>query len=78
MRGLPDYPLPNLKTCIEANLTAARLTNPAVQFVGVSVNTSQMAEGEAGPLLARIARDFDVPALDAFKDGVGPIVDRLT
>ena len=77
MRGLPDYPLPDLKTCIEANLAAARLTNPAVQFVGVSVNTSQMAEGEAAPLLGRIAADLDVPAVDAFKDGVGPIVDRL-
>ena len=77
MRGLPGYALPSLKDCIEANLIAARLTNPAVQFVGVSVNTSQMAEGEAGPLLARIEDELGLPAVDAFKDGVGPIVDRL-
>ena len=77
MRGLPGYALPSLEDCIETNLIAARLTNPAVKFVGVSVNTSQMAEGEAGPLLARIEDELGLPAVDAFKDGVGPIVDRL-
>ena len=77
MRGLPDYPLPDLKACIEANLEAARLTNPAVRCVGVSVNTSQMAIGEAGPLLDRIATELGMPAVDAFRDGVGAIVDRL-
>jgi uncharacterized NAD-dependent epimerase/dehydratase family protein len=77
MRGLPGYALPSLEDCIETNLAAARLTNPAVEFVGVSVNTSQMAEGEAKPLLARIEDELGLPAVDAFKDGVGPIVDRL-
>ncbi|MEE8188824.1 MAG: N-acetyltransferase DgcN [Kiloniellales bacterium] len=77
MRGLPGYALPSLEDCIETNLVAARLTNPAVEFVGVSVNTSQMAEGEAKPLLARIEDELGLPAVDAFKDGVGPIVDRL-
>ncbi len=78
MRGLPDYPLPELTACIAANLAAARLTNPAARFVGVSVNTSEMADGEAGPLLRQIERDLDLPAVDAFRTGVAPIVELLS
>ncbi len=77
MRGLPDYALPGLKDCLEANLAAARLTNPAVAAVGVAVNTSQMAEGTAGGLLRQIEDDLGLPATDPFKDGVAPIVARL-
>ncbi len=77
MRGLPDYALPELKDCLEANLAAARLTNPAVVAVGVAVNTSQMAEGTAGGLLRQIEDDLGLPATDPFKDGVAPIVARL-
>ena len=77
MRGLPEYPVPELETCIAANLAAARLTNPAAHFVGVSVNTSHMAAGEAEPLLRHIERHLNLPTVDAFKDGVAPILDRL-
>jgi uncharacterized NAD-dependent epimerase/dehydratase family protein len=77
MRGLPDYALPGLKECLEANLEAARLTNPAVAAIGVAVNTSQMAEGTAGGLLRQIEDDLGLPATDPFKDGVAPIVARL-
>ncbi len=77
MRGLPDFALPGLKDCLEANLTAARLTNPAVVVVGVAVNTSQMAEGTAGGLLRQIEDELGLPATDPFKDGVAPIVARL-
>src|SRR5205085_1064185 len=40
MRGLPNYRLPDLKLCIDRNLEAAQLTNPAARCVGVSVNTA--------------------------------------
>ncbi len=77
MRGLPDYPLPGLKDCLETNLAAARLTNPEVAAVGVAVNTSELAEGPAGDLLRRIEDDLGLPAVDPFEDGVAPIVARL-
>jgi len=44
MRGLPTYKLPDLQDCIDANIVAARLTNPAVRCVGLSINT---ADGQA-------------------------------
>jgi len=78
MRGLPDYPLPGLKDCLEANLVAARLTNPEVRAVGVAVNTSQMPDGGSGALLRRIEDALGLPAVDPFRDGVAPIVDRLS
>ena len=77
MRGLPHFPLPDLRHCMEANLSMAQLTNPDVRYVGICVNTSQMNPDEAKPYLASLQKDFDLPALDPFKDGVGPIIDAL-
>jgi uncharacterized NAD-dependent epimerase/dehydratase family protein len=77
MRGLPDYPLPSLEACLEANLVAARLTNPAVACIGVAINTSHMASGEAEAYLAETSERLGLPAVDPVKNSVGPIVDRL-
>ena len=78
MRGLPEYSLPDLGTCIEANLAAARLTNPAVVCAGVSVNTSRLDAAEARRLLLRIEDSLELPAVDTFRDGAASIVDRLS
>ena len=77
MRGLPDYPLPALQDCIDANLAAARLTNPAVACVGVAVNTSHMTPQAAEAYLAETEVALGLPAVDPVRDGVGKIVDRL-
>jgi uncharacterized NAD-dependent epimerase/dehydratase family protein len=78
MRGLPDYELPTVTECIELNLRVGRLTNPNPQFVGVSVNTSGLTESEAKNLLAGIASETGLPAVDPLRgDGVAPIVERL-
>jgi uncharacterized NAD-dependent epimerase/dehydratase family protein len=77
MRGLPDYPLPSLEACLEANLAAARLTNPAVACVGLAVNTSQMPAEDAAAYLAETAERLGLPAVDPVRNGVAPIVDRL-
>ena len=55
MRGLPHYPLPALKTCIEANLQAARLTSPDVAVVGIAINTSALDAGAAEKVLKQTA-----------------------
>jgi uncharacterized NAD-dependent epimerase/dehydratase family protein len=77
MRGLPDYPLPELKPCLEANLVAARLTNPAVKPVGVALNTSGMAAGEAADACKRISDLLQLPCQDPVTMGVEAIVDQL-
>jgi uncharacterized NAD-dependent epimerase/dehydratase family protein len=77
LRGLPHYPLPDLKDCMALNLKAAQLVNPAVRFVGVSINTSGLAPAEGETYLARLEQDLGLPAVDPVRTGVGRIVDRL-
>jgi uncharacterized NAD-dependent epimerase/dehydratase family protein len=78
MRGLPHQMLPDIGECIEANLQAARLTNPDVRCIGIAVNTSRLSDGDAMKLLDELSLTFDLPAADPRRTGVSAIVDRLT
>jgi uncharacterized NAD-dependent epimerase/dehydratase family protein len=77
MRGLPHYKLPGLAECIELNLATARLTNPRVTCVGISMNTSALDAEAADSVLKQTEDAFGLPAVDPVRGGVGPIVDRL-
>ena len=77
MRGLPHYPLPDLKACMAANLEAARLTNPAAKFVGISINTAELPKVEAEAFLAKTEQQFNLPTVDPFRTGVGRIVEQI-
>jgi len=77
MRLLPDFPIPELEACAEANLRAARLTNPAVRLVGLSINTSKLPKAERTSYLESIAKRFGLPAVDPILDGAGALVDAL-
>jgi uncharacterized NAD-dependent epimerase/dehydratase family protein len=77
MRGLPDYPLPDLAVCLEANLAAARLTNPAVRAIGVALNTSGMPPEQARLLCAEVGETLGLPCQDPVTMGVDAIVDNL-
>jgi uncharacterized NAD-dependent epimerase/dehydratase family protein len=78
MRGLPHQPLPDLKTCMDLNLTAARLTNKEANFVGVAINTSGLEEDARLEYLAKVEKDIGLPTVDPFKDGTARIVDNLS
>ncbi len=77
MRGLPDRPLPGIAECIEANVAAARLTNPAARCVGIAVDTSRLARPEGERLLAETEDKLGIPCADPLATGVGRIVDSL-
>ena len=77
MRGLPNYQLPDLKLCIDRNVEAAQLTNPAVRCVGVSVNTAGLDGAAARDYLRRTEDRLGLPVVDAVRTGVGRIVDTL-
>ncbi len=77
VRGLPHQKLPGLRECLEANLWAARLTNPAVRAVGVAVDTHLLPAAERPALLARIEDELGLPTVDPIAFGVGRIVDAL-
>jgi len=77
MRGLPEYPIPDLRACMEANLAAARLTNPAVTPVGIALNTSGLPAHEAMASCQRIGALFGLPCQDPVTMGVESLVDNL-
>jgi uncharacterized NAD-dependent epimerase/dehydratase family protein len=77
MRGLPTYKLPDLKLCIERNIEAAQLTNPAVRCVGLSVNTAGLDPGAARDYLRQTEDNLALPCVDPVRNGVGALVDNL-
>ncbi|MCL1634930.1 DUF1611 domain-containing protein [Luteimonas sp. SX5] len=77
MRGLPGYALPELARCLEANLEAARLTNPDVQAVGVALNTSGLPADQAQATCREVANLLGLPCQDPVTMGVEAIVDNL-
>jgi uncharacterized NAD-dependent epimerase/dehydratase family protein len=77
MRGLPKQPLPSLEETMDLCLRAARLTNKAARFVGVSINTSKLAADAAKRFLETTSDKLGLPTVDPIKTGVGPIVDNL-
>jgi len=77
MRGLPHYRLPSLRDCIDANVAAARLTNPEVRCAGISINTSALDASTAESLLKQTEDAFGLPCVDPVRGGVAAIVDRL-
>ena len=77
MRGLTNRPLPSLADTIETNLHAARVTNPEVRFIGVSVNTSALSEGEALSCCQAYEHQLKMPVVDPLRHGVEPLVANL-
>ena len=77
MRGVAHFQLPRLSDTLEANLAAARLTNPAVVAVGVSLNTSKLSAEDAARVCAEAEDRLGLPAQDPVRNGVSRIVDRL-
>ena len=77
MRGLPGWPLPALGACIEANLQAARLTNPDVVCAGLCVNTEALGEAQAQEVLDALGKAHGLPCVDPIRTGVSAIADRL-
>lgn len=77
MRGLPDYPIPDLRHCLDVNLAAARLTNPDVKAVGVALNTSNLSAQQALEACHEISERLGLPCEDPVSMGVESIVDNL-
>jgi uncharacterized NAD-dependent epimerase/dehydratase family protein len=77
MRGLPRRSLPSLAQVLEANLNAARLTNPDVQVVGIALNTSNLPPDAAQACRAELAAEFGLPVEDPVATGVARIADRI-
>ena len=74
---MPHFQLPGLAACLAANLAVARLTSPAVQAVGIALNTVKLDEDEALRLCADTGAAIGLPCTDPFRFSADPIVDRM-
>jgi uncharacterized NAD-dependent epimerase/dehydratase family protein len=77
IEGWPDFPLPTIGQVIERTVAIARITNPVIRCVGVSLNTSKVPAGERAALLVRYAAETGLPCVDPMIEGVGAVADRL-
>lgn len=77
MRALHGRPLPELEQVIEMNLTLARITNPEVKVIGVSVNTSSVSDDEALAYCRRVTNKLNMPCVDPIRHGVDALVEAL-
>ena len=73
----PDYPTPSLELAAERYLEAARLTNPAVRMVGISLNTSALDEIERARVLHDTERRLGLPCFDPLKTPLTTVIDRI-
>jgi uncharacterized NAD-dependent epimerase/dehydratase family protein len=77
MRGLPDYQQPTLEALRDTALILARVVNPDVKVVGISVNTQHLSEEEAVSYLTETEARMGIPAVDPFRHGAARLVDAL-
>jgi uncharacterized NAD-dependent epimerase/dehydratase family protein len=71
------HPLPSIGEVIERTVVEGRLTNPAIQCVGIAVNTEALDEAAARKLLEDTSAKYDLPCVDPIRTGVAAIVDEL-
>jgi uncharacterized NAD-dependent epimerase/dehydratase family protein len=73
----PDYPIPPLEVVIDGYLQAGRLTNHAIRCVGISINSSELAETEWRSYRERLERELALPVCDPLRGGVAPLAEVL-
>jgi D-glutamate N-acetyltransferase len=73
----PGFPVPDLRACVELNLTLARLTNPAALCAGIALNTSGMAPEERATHLDEVQQRFGFPCFDPIATGADTVVRHL-
>ncbi len=76
MRGV-EHPLPTIQEVIDATIKAGRLTNQAIQCVGIAVNTEALDEAAARDYLTATGKVHRLACVDPIRTGVAPLVDAL-
>ena len=77
MRGLPGYALPSLEDLRDLGERMARIVNPDVKTVAISINTAGLEEAAAIDYLAEVEARMGLPTADPYRQGAGRLVDAL-
>jgi len=75
--GWEHYPLPAIRDAIDQHVLLGSRTNPNIRCVGISVNTSMLAEEKRSDYLAELSTETGLPCVDPIIDGCGAIVDHI-
>lgn len=70
------YPIPSIAAVRQATEYMGKLTNPDIQCVGVSVNTS-LYKGDVSELKQQIREEHGVPVIDPVIDGTHEIIEYM-
>jgi uncharacterized NAD-dependent epimerase/dehydratase family protein len=73
----PNFPIPDLEVAVEDYLRAARLTNPAVRCIGISINSSSLSDPERVEYFQRLTARLGLPVCDPVRTGVDVLADAL-
>jgi uncharacterized NAD-dependent epimerase/dehydratase family protein len=77
INAYPDFPLPSLSECIDWHVRMARLTNPDVKAVAISLNTSKLDEASARKALADAQAETGLPAADPIRFGADALAQAV-
>jgi len=77
MRGLPDHQQPSLEELRDTALLLARVVNPDVKVVGISINTAALSDEESLALCKETEERMGLPTVDPFRHGAGRLVAAL-
>ena len=75
--GWEHVSLPSIGEVIERTIQIGRHTNPGIQCVGISINTSKLDDDERNDYLAMISDRYQLPCVDPMRQGTLAIVIEL-
>lgn len=75
--GWEHYDVPSVEECIRQHVLMGRRTNPEIQCVGISVNTSALPVKQREQYLADLSRQTGLPCVDPLIDGCSKIVEYI-
>ena len=77
IEGYPNHPIPDLQVAIDRYVEAARLTNTAVRCVGISINSSELSDGQWTAYAAELQARLGLPVVDPMRGGVAALASSL-
>jgi uncharacterized NAD-dependent epimerase/dehydratase family protein len=75
--GWEDFELPSIAQTIALSENLASRTNPDARVVGLSINTSSLAEPDRADYLAKMRKQHDMPVIDPIVDGCDALLSEL-
>ena len=78
MRGLPDYQQPSLEELRDTAMLMARIVNPDVKVIGISINTQHLSDSDALKYCQETEARMGLPTVDPYRHGAERLVEALT